>query len=56
VLAETGMRAERVSPGFGTRATEDTGQRRVHGLLADGEAHKAANDDVLTGRGGELVA
>jgi hypothetical protein len=23
VLAETGMRAKRVSPGFGTRATED---------------------------------
>jgi len=27
VLAETGMRAERVSPGFGTRATEDAGAR-----------------------------
>jgi hypothetical protein len=39
VLAETGMRAERVSPGFGTRATEDAdrseiGQRRVHDPLA----------------------
>jgi hypothetical protein len=29
VLAETGMRAKRVSPGFGTRATEDAGWRRV---------------------------
>jgi hypothetical protein len=29
VLAETGMRAELVSTGFGTGATEDTGSRRL---------------------------
>jgi hypothetical protein len=56
VLAETGMRAERVSPGFGTRATEDKVPRSVHGLLADGETGEAAYDDVLAGGGGELVA
>jgi hypothetical protein len=52
-----------VSPGFGTQATEDkVGTqpgwlgRSVHGLLAYGEAGKAAYDDVLAGRSGELVA
>jgi primosomal protein N' (replication factor Y) len=33
VLAETGMRAERVSPGFGTRATEDAEMRRSASVL-----------------------
>ncbi len=47
MLAETGMRAERVSPGFGTRATEDAVQRRpssvlvgVLALQGDFEAHE----------------
>jgi len=33
VLAETGMRAERVSPGFGTRATEDAVSRSSAAVL-----------------------
>jgi primosomal protein N' (replication factor Y) len=33
VLAETGMRAKRVSPGFGTRATEDAASRSSAAVL-----------------------
>jgi hypothetical protein len=47
VPAETGMRAERVSPGFGsTRATEDAAPRRADGSLvlnplrSEGEAFR----------------
>src|SRR6185437_1520002 len=38
VLAETGMRAKRVSPGFGTRATEDAAARSVYGRLRPARA------------------
>jgi hypothetical protein len=46
VLAETGMRAKRVSTGFGTRATEDAATRRIDGSLvlnplrSEGEAFR----------------
>jgi hypothetical protein len=52
VLAETGMRAERVSPGFGTRADKDAAWRRVIGPLGAADAdtdrqrnHTADGDD-----------
>jgi hypothetical protein len=46
VLAETGMRAKRVSTGFGTRATEDAAPRRIdwslvlNPLRSEGEAFR----------------
>src|SRR6185437_3288613 len=54
-----GSRAARTQGAWrarGTRATEDAAARRAHGLLTDGESNEPANDHVLAGGRGELVA
>jgi hypothetical protein len=59
VLAETGTRAKQVSPGFGTRATENTEMRRPSRPGPNTnprEAMKQAHRDRLLDAAAELVA